>query len=126
MSSGYENRRFERSEVLAPVSLELVGGQTAHGQMVNLSLVGIYVVGLEPLPVGAECTARIVPSAPLEPVTLRGRVMHRNESGMGIEITGIESGSFECLRTLIVENAEDAFSCEAQIVANMALIPELF
>lgn len=126
MTSGYENRRFYRSGVELPVSLDFGQGNVKAAQTANLSLVGIYVTGIDPAPLDSECDAVLTPAPPLEPVSVHGRVMHRDGSGMGIEITGIEGASFETLRSLIVEHAEDAFGCETQIVANMSLIPPLY
>lgn len=126
MASGYENRRFTRSAVEVPVTLDFGRGDVTRAQVVNLSLVGMYVEAVDSAPVYSECKVSLTPAPPKDAVFLRGRVMHRDPSGMGMEITGIDSGSFDTLRILIVEGAGNAFAIEEEMVAKMALIPPLY
>jgi hypothetical protein len=125
MSSGYENRRFSRSTVDIPVQLDFGSDKLLSGRIANVSLIGIYVAAGEVPPMHSCCEASFA-ADPLKPIHIRGTVVHRDLDGVGIEIQGIESASFEFLREVIVDHAENAFECETTILSNMAHMPPLY
>lgn len=125
MTKTYENRRFMRSEVALPITLQFGEGQTVTGQMLNISIIGIYVRSENPMPAGSECEASFDADI-LKPVQVRCKVVYASPKGMGLEITGIASESYEFLRELIAENAEDSFACDTEIISNMANLPPLY
>ena len=125
MASGYELRRFMRSTVVAPVILTFGGGETVSGEILNLSIVGMFVRAGEQKDEGQECEASFTGGA-LKPIHVRCVVMHRKNDGMGLEITGISNTSFEYLRELIVSNADEPFKCDTEIMSNMGSLPALY
>jgi hypothetical protein len=125
MTAGYESRRFSRSAVDVPVRLDFGQGKTLSGQIVNVSLIGIYVTAEELMPLGSECEANFA-ADPMKPIQVRGCVVHEDLDGMGIEIRGIESASLAALRDIIVDNSENAFECENTMLSNMAHMPPLY
>ncbi len=124
MPSGYENRRFMRSPVDLPITLTLTDGLVIEGRLRNVSILGLYAETLDLAPAGAQCEVTFF-AAPLKEVKLSCEVMHRNPTGMGMKIVGIESETFENLRELIVNHAQDPARSDREILSNMGELPLL-
>jgi type IV pilus assembly protein PilZ len=69
-----------------------------YASITNISVLGIFVATIDPLPVGTEMTLRFATAGSAEPFVLRGRVQWLNElrpdgddvnPGMGIQFIGI-------------------------------------
>jgi type IV pilus assembly protein PilZ len=69
-----------------------------YAAITNISVLGIFVATLNPLPVGTELTLRFAPAGASEAYVLRGRVQWLNElrpdgddlnPGMGIQFIGL-------------------------------------
>ena len=125
MVSGYELRRFMRSTVVAPVTLNFDGGEVVSGDILNLSIAGMFVRTAQQMDKGRECVASFS-AGPMKPIHVRCVVMHRKNDGMGMEIVGIANASFEFLRELVVNHADDSFQCDIEIMSNMGNLPALY
>lgn len=125
MTSTYEKRRFMRSALQLPVNLDFGPEKTLHGQLNNLSIVGMYVLTADSVAERTPCEASFF-GDPLKPIKARGQVLHKEANGIGIEFTGIDQSTFEHLRELILEHADDPFACDTQMIANMESFPPLY
>ncbi|MCC6694019.1 MAG: PilZ domain-containing protein [Candidatus Hydrogenedentes bacterium] len=125
MASGYELRRFMRSAIVTPVTLTFDDGKMVSGEIVNLSIVGMFVRTTEPIEAGRECEASFS-AAPMKPVRVRCVAMHQKKDGVGMEIVGISNASFEFLREIVMLHSEDPYQCDIEIMSNMGSIPALY
>jgi len=120
-----DSRRFIRSALELPVTLSFNEALTVRGSIRNLSIAGMFVQTGQSAPEGAVCES-IFETEPMKRVGIQCSVVHRSGAGLGLEITGIENGSFDYLRELIIQQSDDPQACEDEILANMGRLPALY
>jgi hypothetical protein len=118
-------RRFVRHAAELPVTLTFGDEKPIKASIRNLSIVGMFVSMEQPVQEGAACDV-FFEVEPMKPVATQCVVVHVDSEGIGMEITGIENGSFEYLRELIVGQSGDPQACEDEILANMGNLPALY
>jgi len=81
----------------------------ASGNSIDLSLKGIYVKTDDDIPVGTECVVKISLSGTTEnlPLKMRGTVVRKELSGIGISFTSMDIDSYTHLKNVVRYNSAD-------------------
>jgi hypothetical protein len=117
-----EQREFTR----VPVDLEaqiISADLMIEGKTRVISLKGMYTYSSHRLPVNAECQITLFLAGRGNEPQIRavGRIVHIDDSGMGIEFTGVEGESFHHLRNLVLYHAEDTERIEREFASHIGL-----
>lgn len=77
------------------------------GEARDISLNGVYVLCDEQLPAGTPCRVFLFLGESQEQLVIRanGKIARSDETGMGVELTGIPVDSFDHLRNLVLYNS---------------------
>jgi hypothetical protein len=77
------------------------------GEARDISLNGVYVLCDERLPAGTPCRVFLFLGESQEQLVIRanGKIARSDETGMGVELTGIPVDSFDHLRNLVLYNS---------------------
>lgn len=109
MSSEDNKREFTRSTVGLAVEITTASGGVIEAMGSDVGLKGLHVSCPNPLAVGTECTTTLVLQEGEEGVRVQaeGKVVRADDSGMGIEFTGLDADSVEDLHKLLMYNSPD-------------------
>ena len=109
MSNEDNKREFTRSAVGMTVEITTASGGVVKTTGSDVGMKGLHVCCSDPLAVGTECTATLVLQEGEERVCVQaeGKVVRADDSGMGIEFTGLDADSVEDLHKLLMYNSPD-------------------
>lgn len=89
----------------------------------NVSVKGLYLVTAERLPLDTRCRVKLFlgePSSPLRIVS-DGRIAHVDDTGMGVELTGMDVDSFNHICRLVLYNSVDSERIEQELNQHLGL-----
>jgi hypothetical protein len=102
-----DRREFTRVRAHVEAQVSSDSPVLIAGDARDISLNGVYVLCKERLPTGTPCRVFLFLGDPQEQLVIRanGKIARADETGMGIELTGIPVDSFDHLRNLVLYNS---------------------
>ena len=117
-----EKRRFTR--VTFPIEVELVpeGASIIRGDLLDISLLGAFVICQARLSLGTLCTFQVSliggPS-----LSIQGTIIRDTPRGMALEFQSIDLDSYHHLQRLVVLNADNPEKVEQELSSSQGLRP---
>lgn len=114
---GSNRRKVTRVPFDSLVSIRTENGEIeATVNSRDISIKGIFVQTRQPFSVGDSCTISIVlgGSTSRESIKAEGKVVRREESGVGIFFESVDLDSFMHLKKLVLYNADDPEEVEKE------------
>ena len=114
---GSNRRKVTRVPFDSLVSIRTENGEIeATVNSRDISIKGIFVQTRQPFSVGDPCTISIVlgGSTSRESIKAEGKVVRREESGVGIFFESVDLDSFMHLKKLVLYNADDPEEVEKE------------
>lgn len=86
------------------------------GEVVNLSLNGVFLTSTEPTTPGEEVDMKILLSGTSSELSLnvKGKVVRQDEEGIGVQFTGMDLDSFIHLKNIVAYNSDDSSKMEKE------------
>ena len=115
-------REFTRASVTFEVEATS-GRRTLRGTSRDVSLKGAFMQCEAPFEVDTECEFTLLLPGPDEPVriSVAGRVVRAEASGMAVEFTELGMESYEHLKALVLYNAADWEQVEEEFATHLGL-----
>lgn len=104
----HERRKFHRIKYDGQVKVKLSGASDDFFSAENLSLTGLFVQGNFQQSYDQECLIQFVKNEDPKNTYLEmvGKVVWRNENGMGLKFTSIKFNNYMLLISTLINNAE--------------------
>lgn len=111
-----ERRKYQRIRVKLETLLEMGRGVRIQGTCENLSAKGVYFVCHPQPPVGGMgfFVIRLGDERYYPAIRVQGKIVRKDERGVGIEFIGLDFRDFEHLKNTIVFSADDPEAAEAE------------
>ncbi len=111
-----ERRKYQRIRVKLEILLEMGRGIRIQGICENLSAKGVYFLCDAKPEVGAMgyFVIRLGDERYYPAIRVQGKVVRKDEKGVGIEFIGLDFRDFEHLKNTIVFSADDPEAAEAE------------
>jgi hypothetical protein len=102
-----DRREFTRVRAHVEAQVSADSPVLIAGEARDISLNGVYVLCDERLPPGTPCRVFLYLGEPQEQLVIRanGKIARADETGIGVELTGIPVDSFDHLRNLVLYNS---------------------
>ena len=104
-----DNRRFTR--VIFTRSVKLFFEEKVYGKYParNLSQGGLFIEGDINIPIGAECCMELYETGSNSSLilTFSGKILRREQDGVGVLFTSMEEDSFMFLQTMVLYSCDD-------------------
>ena len=100
-----EFREFTRIDYRGCASISM-GDEIIFGNLKNISLQGMFLEMDYDVPVRSEVAVKLF-DRDAESIMAKGCVVRCDKTGIGIQIQGLDAGSFSRLKTLITDRADD-------------------
>lgn len=108
-----DKRRFTRITLDVPTTLSLYQVEAYHtGKIANISMGGCYFPFAEQLPIGDSCDVTITVGEGIETekITIPGKIVRSDSTGVGIEFTEISAESRQQLEKIIARHEKQSYS----------------
>ena len=105
-SGGANRRRYPRLPLQVSAELVTEAGHKLAGRTRDLSIMGMFLIGGAEVPVNSECKVCLLVERDGAPIrlNLKGKVVRKEETGLGIQFTAMNQECYENLRYLIHYN----------------------
>jgi hypothetical protein len=117
-----EQRKKTRVRFNTRVQLRSKGDViTAQASSRDISLNGLYIKSEKKIPVGETCHISLFLSGDTSDLAIRakGLISRHDETGMGIAFQSIEADSYFHLKNLLIYNAGDPETMEAELIPSL-------
>ena len=117
MTKDPHRRDFTRVPVKMFAEVSHAGKTIPACETRNVSVKGLYLVTDDRFPLGVRCQVALLLGEQANPlrVVAEGKIAHIDDSGMGIELTGMDVDSFNHMCRLVLYNSMDSDRVEQEL-----------
>ncbi len=121
--SRQEGREFSRVPFQTSVCLKTGGQEYQASSTRDISMKGMFLVGVPPLTLGSECEVLLQLKGVEPPVEIRlhGKIQRLEETGCAVQFDQIPLESYEHLQNLVRLNAQDPSKLELEMGRHVGL-----
>ena len=122
MEPGPDRRRFSRVVVSLETSLATTKGEPLSGEVTDLSVVGLGMTTTSEVPVGTPCRVQIW--AGDDVVEVRGSIVRRQGSSLGVRFDEVPYSEFERLRQLLLRHADEPALIDEELTDRLGFVED--